>query len=201
MSLWKNWKEYYDLTKNKPPRRLLTEAVPHVAHRGSALDLGAGALNDSIYLLGEGFEHVTAEDAEALATEVAETLPTDRFTYVVERMESFTFPEREYDLVSAQYSLPFLSPDQLSAVWPKIIASLKEEGIVTGQFFGEKDEWSGRDTMNFHTRTSAEMLLSSLNVLEFKEEEVDRATAAGIMKHWHVFSFIARSNNVPDVQL
>ncbi|KND50075.1 MAG: SAM-dependent methyltransferase [Parcubacteria bacterium C7867-008] len=192
MSLWKNWKDFYELTKDKPPRRLIVQAMPHVQQKESALDLGAGALNDSIYLLGEGFAHVTAEDAEPLATEIADKLPADKFTYVVEKMESFTFRAKEYDLVNAQYTLPFLHPDQFEKVWSEIIRSLKTGGIFTGQFFGDRDEWQGKDTMTFHTRAEAEKLLEKLTVLEFEEEEVDKPTAAGIMKHWHVFHFIAR---------
>lgn len=193
MSLWTNWKEYYELTKGKSPRRLLVQALPYVEHKESALDLGAGALSDSIYLLNEGFAYVTAVDAEPLASEIAHTLPSEKFEYVIEKMEAFQFPTHEYDLVTAQYALPFVHPDQFETVWSRLTESLKEGGVVVGQLFGNRDGWCDKNTMTFLTRTAAEGLFDDLNVLEFEEEEVDKATAAGIMKHWHVFHFIARA--------
>lgn len=46
--------------------------------------------------------------------------------------------------------------------------------------------------MTFQTKEEARNLLSELEVVLFEEKENDRLTAAGKMKHWHVFDFIAR---------
>lgn len=48
------WEDYFERTKNKPPRPLLLEAVTYVKEKGFALDLGSGALNDSLYLREHG---------------------------------------------------------------------------------------------------------------------------------------------------
>ena len=63
------WRDYYRNTRARPPRPLTLKALPHVPSRNQALDLGAGALNDSRYLLAEGFAHVTALDQTPVAAE------------------------------------------------------------------------------------------------------------------------------------
>jgi tellurite methyltransferase len=192
MSLWTNWNEYFELTKGQPPRKILTRAVPLVANKESALDLGSGALNDTLYLLAEGFEHVTAVDKEPVAEVVAKTLPADRFSYVISKMEDFVYPPNTFDLVNAQFSLPFIKPEHFDEVWERIDASLKPGGIFVGQLFGDRDGWVGNDNMTFHTKSQAERLCGNFNTLVFEEEEKDKPTAAGHPKHWHIFHFILR---------
>lgn len=185
------WKKYFQNTKDKPPRALLVEALTYVHDRDAAIDLGSGALNDSLFLLKEGFRKVVALDKEAVAKEIAEHLPSDRFEYIIDPLESFEFNE-SFDLVNAQYSLPFVNPDNFNSVFHKIVSAMKDGGIFVGQFFGDRDEWSSDTKMAFHSKKEAVSLLSELEILLFEEKENDRKTAAGVMKHWHVFDFIVR---------
>ena len=46
--------------------------------------------------------------------------------------------------------------------------------------------------MTFVSRADTENILKSLTVLSFEEDEHDKVTAAGEMKHWHVFHFIVK---------
>lgn len=101
MSLWKDWKEFYELTKNKPPRKLLIKATPFVIERNTAFDLGAGALNDSIYLLSEKFSHIIAVDSAPIAEEIAKELPSEKFSYEISSLENFNFPDKTADIVNA----------------------------------------------------------------------------------------------------
>jgi tellurite methyltransferase len=190
MSRWRDWNAYAALTKGKPPRQILTKAVPLVKAKEEALDLGAGALNDAQYLLSEGFAHVTALDKEPVAQAIADTLPPERFSYVISGVEDFNFPKEKFDLVNAQFSLPFVQPEHFNAVWDSIGCSLKPGGIFTGQLFGDRDEWVTNSDMTFQTKEQAEMLLSKFDIVTLQEEEKDKATAAGVMKHWHIFHFI-----------
>ncbi|MBP6904494.1 MAG: class I SAM-dependent methyltransferase [Candidatus Pacebacteria bacterium] len=187
------WKGYAEKTKNKPPAPLLIQAVESVTHKDKALDLGAGALNDTKYLLSANFKHVTALDSAPLAQEVADTLPTDRFMYSINKFADFDFPSNGYDLINAQYALPFNPPETFERVFNDIVDSLRQGGIFVGQLFGVRDEWNIPNSgKNFHTREDVQKLLSNLKIIHFEEEERERKTAAGPMKHWHVFHFIAR---------
>ena len=187
-----SWKDYFERTKGRPPRPLLVKALVFVKDRGEALDLGSGALNDSRYLISEGFKHVTAVDKVAVATEIADKFPKDIFTYVISAFDNFHLPKDTFDLINAQYALPFISPEAFNDVFVKIVGSLKKDAILTGQFFGDRDEWKTDTKMTFLSLTETQNILKGLTVLSFEEEEHDKVTAAGEMKHWHVFNFIVR---------
>ena len=187
------WKEYVEQTKNGKPRPLLVKAVGLVDNKNEALDLGSGALNDVRYLVLEGFKHVTAVDSKPVAQDIIKNFSPEIVSYVISSFENFNFVERSYDLINAQYSLPFNPENTLERVFKSIISSLKDGGVLTGQFFGTKDEWNIEGhTMNFQTREQAEKLLADLEIIDFQEEQADRKTAKGDMKHWHVFHFIVR---------
>jgi SAM-dependent methyltransferase len=186
------WTGYFEQTKNKPPRSLLVRALQFEVERNEAIDLGAGALNDSKYLLDQGFKHVTALDKDSIAKEIAERLPKEKFTYVISDFESYDFPASKFDLANAEYALPFIKPEAFEAVFRSIISSIKKNGILVGQLFGDRDEWKNDKNMNFHTLGEVKAILSNLEILYFEEEEKNKPTAAGKMKHWHVFHIIAR---------
>ena len=100
-------------------------------------------------------------------------------------------PEK-YDLISAQYALPFYGPKGFEEFIAKLISSLKVGGVFVGQFFGNRDGWNTPETnLAFQTREEAETLLRDLKIEGFTEEEKDGKTASGENKHWHVFHFIA----------
>jgi len=186
------WYDYAERYKDRPPRPLLTRAVPLATHRETAIDIGSGGLNDTRFLLDSGFK-VTALDGEPVAQAVADTLPPDQFNYVVSSFESFDFPVAAFDLVNAQYALPFVRPEHYLQVFDAVVAALKPGGIFTGQFFGDRDDWGGTANMTFHSESEARRLLAPLTVLEFTEEDdASSKTLSGQPKHWHLFHFIAR---------
>jgi ubiquinone/menaquinone biosynthesis C-methylase UbiE len=188
------WKAYFAKTKERGPRPLLMMAVPYVARRDRALDLGSGVLNDTRYLLQEGFEHVTAVDREAVARDVARTLSPRRFIFSRSSFEDYGFPGNTFDLVTAQYSLPFIQATNFKTVFTKIKRSLVVDGVFTGQLFGDRDEWNGPPrTLTFLPRQEVVCLLADMEILELAEEEGDYPTVTSKqLKHWHLFHFIAK---------
>jgi SAM-dependent methyltransferase len=187
------WETYLQKTKDSIPRPLLVKAVGLVSEKGKALDLGSGALNDVRYLVQADFNHVTAVDFEPIAKDIIVNFPAEKVEYIISTFENFDFRENLYDLINAQFSLPFNSADTFTQVWKNILFSLKPGGVITGQFFGVRDEWNGkRKNMNFHTIEAVKKFLADIEIIEFKEDEADRETAAGKMKHWHIFHFIGK---------
>ena len=185
------WSEYYERTKGQPPRKLLVESISHLKQKDRAVDLGSGAFNDVKYLLSIGFNHITAVDLEPVAKTEAASLPEDRFDYIISSFRNFDFLSEGYDLVNAQYSLPFNNPEIFRTIIEKIYDSLKPSGIFTGQFFGIKDTWNdGRENMTFLNEAQARETLSRFKIIKFEEEENDKKPAVGANKHWHVFHFI-----------
>jgi len=187
-----DWDKYREDRKNARPRPLLVQALPFVAHKNAALDFGAGALNDSKFLLSEGFAHVVALDSASVPREIINDLPADRFEYIQSSFEDFGFPENHFGLVNAQYALPFIAPQNFDSVFQKVIGSLTSGGILVGQFFSEKDSWFGNPDMNFFSREHVNELLSGLEIIYLQEKEYDKDTAGGTPKHWGEFEFIVR---------
>lgn len=186
------WSLFYGFTKDSPPWPLLVRAASLAPSKGRALDLGAGAGRDTRYLLEQGFQ-VTAVDAEPRAVALLSALPQTRLRVVQSSFEDFTFADAAYDLISAQYALPFLPKGHFDDVFARLKAALVPGGIFAGQFFGVNDEWNTPDRdMTFLTRAEAEALLSDLATVELTEEEADGHKADGSPKHWHIFHILAR---------
>ena len=189
-----DWGTFYSITRDAPPWPLLMRAAELAPPNGRALDLGAGAGRDTRYLLEHGFQ-VTAVDAEpraaALLAALPEARPPARLRVVCAAFEDFTFAT--YDLINAQYALPFVSRDRFDEVFARLKAALAPEGVFAGHFFGTNDEWNtpGRD-MTFFTRAEAEARLADLETIELGEEDADGHKADGSPKHWHIFHILAR---------
>lgn len=187
------WKEYAEKTIDTPPRPLLVEAEKAITTKHAALDLGAGGLHDSRYLLDQGFEHVTAVDSSPNAQDTADTLPADRFSYLISSFEDLDLPEAAYDLINAQYSLPFITRAKFAPTFEKIKQALAPGGIFAGQFFGTRDSWNSPETtMTFLKREEIDELLKDIEVLKLEEEDRDGVTIKGSAKHWHLFNVLAR---------
>lgn len=177
------WKQYYERTKELPPRPTLVKAVELVKDKNEALDLGPGALIDVKYLSSIGFNHITAVDRNPVSKEAISDFPEEKVSYVTSSFEDFEFPENKYDLINAQYSLPFNPPTTFDKVIGGAIRALKENGVLVGQFFGKNDEWiSNEKTMTFHSREEAERLLSGLKIVSF--EEVESGKGVRYPFHW-----------------
>jgi SAM-dependent methyltransferase len=185
-----NWGRFYGFTKNSPPWPLLIRAAALAPKGGRALDLGAGAGRDTRYLLEHGFQ-VTAVDAEPGAAALLATLPPDHLQVVQSSFEDFAFAT--YDLISAQFALPFMPKERFATVFERLKAALAPGGVFAGQFFGVHDQWNTPDrAMTFLTRAEVEDLLSDLEVIELTEEDADGQVADGSPKHWHIFHILAR---------
>lgn len=187
-----DWNRFYGFTKDSAPWPLLMRAAALAPRKGHALDLGAGGGRDTRYLLSQGFA-VTAVDAEPGSAALLQSLASDRLRVVVSRFQDFDFAGAPYDLISAQFALPFIPPSHFAEVFARIKAALAPGGVFAGQFFGVHDQWNTPDRdMTFVTRQEAEDLLRDLETVELTEEENDGQTAVGSPKHWHVFHILAR---------
>lgn len=181
-----NWYSYYNLTKDNPPSLSLKRAFHHVENKDTSLDLGCGAFRDTKFLL-KHFKNVVAMDKEMppLGDVLIKNLKFYRRPF-----QDFHF--EEYDLINAQYSLPFMPKKDFLEVWPKLVKSLKPGGIFVGQLFGVEDEWAKNIGMAFFTFSEVKKLCKSLEAVEFIEEKKQGTLANGTLKHWHLFHLILK---------
>jgi SAM-dependent methyltransferase len=181
------WKKYQSRTAGINPRRALEAAIQFVEEKGSALDLGAGALNDAEFLIRTGFKEVVAVDITPQFREIENK--DAQFTYFQGEFNEYRFAHEHFDLISAQYALPF-SAEGFEDLWRNIYSSLKRGGILTCQLFGPNDAWSGRPNMIFHSETELKELLTGFTIL--KKEECEYTEKSIRAKHWHYFDLLLR---------
>jgi tellurite methyltransferase len=185
-----DWGRFYTLTQGSPPWPLLMRASSLTPGKGQALDLGAGAGRDTRYLLEQGFE-VTAVDSDPRSVALLSALPQTHLHVVQSSFEEFVFAN--YDLISAQFALPFIPRNRFAEVFMRLKTALSPSGVFVGQFFGVNDQWNTPDSnMTFLVRAEALDLIRDLETIEFTEEDADGHVADGSPKHWHVFHILSR---------
>ena len=191
-----DWRDYYERTSGRPPRRTLLLALEHFGGDGDgrgAVDLGCGDGRDTVELLRRGWS-VVAIDAEPAAIarlEARPDLPKDAaLTTRVARFEDAGWPA--VDLVNASFALPLCPRERFGALWARIVQSLRPGGRFAGQLFGERDEWAGEPGITHLSRAEVAQLLDGFAIELFEEEETDTATPYGKPKHWHLFHLVAR---------
>lgn len=182
---------YAELSRNNPPSSLVRHAVELCRERDRALDLGAGSLRNTKYLLEQGFE-VTAVDKDPILLEEAGKLGAQKLQPVVSTYIDFAFPESEYDVLVAMNSLPFEAPRAYPPLFRNIKKSLKSGGVLCMTFFGTNDDWANNPEMTFHTREDILELCRDLEMVSLEEVEEDTGTIQGTPKHWHLFRLLAR---------
>ncbi|HMS91886.1 MAG TPA: class I SAM-dependent methyltransferase [Candidatus Saccharibacteria bacterium] len=188
------WEIYYENTTDLKPANCLKAAVEILGRSGNALDLDCGAGRDSRYLLSKGFR-VIALDGEKSSEEFIQKLKTaGNIEFVCSAFDMYEYPKNYFDIVNAQFALPFNPPHTFNKVFLSIRESLKPGGIFVGQLFGDHDEWNvPTSKMTFHTKQEAMQLVEGMDIIEFDEEDNPNGTLAnGSPKHWHTFTITFR---------
>lgn len=187
----KDWREFIRITSGQPAWPRLAGAAALFDAPGEALDLGAGGGRDTEHLLRAGWR-VTAVDASPASAAALRRLPRQRsLEFVQSRIEDFE--PATYDLVNAQFSLPFIAPPRYHAALRRLRGSVRPGGVMAATFFGERDQWNEAGAgINFTTADAVRELFAGWELIELTEVEEDGQTADGSPKHWHVFHVIAR---------
>jgi SAM-dependent methyltransferase len=186
------WDDFVEVTTDKPHRVIIDEALKYMSPPGKALDVGAGALNESRFLLDQGFD-VTAIDSTPAAAQVAGSIKNHGFHFEQSTYQDYKFPKNSYDLVSALYSLPFTPQQHFERVVHDVLDAVKPGGVFAGHFFGEHDQWNdGSGTVNFITPEQLDDFLADFEKLSINEEEGEQPADTGGSKYWHIFHVIAR---------
>lgn len=188
-----SWEQYFKVHTARAPRPEVVKAVAYCATKNHALDLGAGTLVDSKFLLETGFVKVDAVESAPEVLDIAKEIADPRFTLYHTSFQDFVFISNTYDFISAQYALPFHGPKDFSQFIEKIKDSLVPGGIFAGQLFGVNDGWNTPGAQHaFQTRDEALAFFADMETILFEEKEYESGTASGKQKHWHIFEFIVR---------
>ncbi len=189
------WEEYYKKHSKRKPREQLYRAISYCNKKNTALDLGSGNLIESKFLVENGFKKVVAIDSSSETMDFLDSSLKKKIILLIVPFKDYQFSLNTFDLVNAQYSLPFYGKEDFATFFNRIKSSLTKNGVFVGQFFGISDGWNTSESdLIFHTREDVLLLLKDFKIIEFFEEEKDGTTAKGDLKHWHVFHVIAQNN-------
>lgn len=189
-----DWRPYYKMSAERPPRELLYRILGRFEQPGFAVDLGCGVGVDGRLMLSRGWR-VLAIDQQEAGVEAfrARVSPEDagRLETLAAPYKSLTLPEA--NLIWAGLSLPFCHPRDFEGLWEKIRGALAASGRFAGDFFGPRHAWAETGKMTFHTKDEVLALCDGLHLEYLVEEEGETQTATKGIQHWHMFSVCVRS--------
>ncbi len=187
------WNDFIKKTNNKKHRILTELAIHWVKNKNRALDIGGGALNDSRFLINNGFI-VDVIDIENIVLNIANELNNKKLNIKISHIENCDIGIEKYNFVIANYVLPFIKKKDIRHVMDNIFNSLKINGIFSGTFFGKNDFYRKNTKIVFNSRRQVLDLLKEYEILYFSEIEKKHLNNNNELKDYHSFEFIVKKN-------
>ncbi len=165
-----------------------------------ALDLGCGEGADAIALAMMGHE-VDAIDRHGESITVLNQKSRNlKINARQQTIESFSITPRQYGLVVANNSLPFLSDKGLiQSKLADMFNGLGQNGVVAFSLFGPKDGWGNNTNIALFNEKELEQVSKSFPGKTYYQstEEGYGLTVRKRLKFWHLFRFIGvKSDNL-----
>jgi SAM-dependent methyltransferase len=184
---------YAMLRAGQAESAMLVDALHLLGIRdGRALDLGAGPLNDTRFLLRAGFT-VDAVDWDWHSFSLASALNDARLNFIHADMRNVLFTADSYALVVAINVLPFLPRADLPRIVSSITDALSEGGVLCCSVLGLDDSWAQQKPwMTFFSRAEFHDLFSQLRPIVASERKYDAMDALGEPKRWHIMRCLFR---------
>lgn len=179
------------------PHEIFLEAVKFLPKGQLAIvDIGAGYLNETRYLLQKGYA-VTAIDKNPLPEELKD-LVTPNLLYTQCDFNTYNFEPSSIDFLIALHSLFFVDPKNFDSFFIKLLESLKPNGVIVGDILGLHDSWltAAKRPMTFITQDKIieliKMTTVSYDIISLQDKEWNGAQYDGTLKHWHTIEFIIK---------
>lgn len=188
---------YASLRAGRGPNALVVEALGVLGGvRGRALDLGAGPLNDTRFLLELGFS-VEAVDTDPCTLALAAAWRHPRLRVVHADVRDVPVAAGAYSFMVAIHVLPFLPEADVRRVAAAMAGGLAAGGVLCCTFFGPEDAWAGRPGRTFLRASEAGALFPRLEPVVLREDRYDGVDARDAPKHWHVVRCVFRRPAAP----
>jgi SAM-dependent methyltransferase len=189
----KNVTKFYEdsIKKNKPSPLLakffglnLCDELPG----RTAIDIGCGAGNDTIFLLNKGFK-VIAIDVEPQVKDLITNRINDEHNLKIIIDDFSKIQLHPADLMFGNYSL-FFAGRNFDRLMKNILENLNQNGFFVGNFLGKEDAWK-----ECEARVDKDELFgyfSDFKIMYFSEEKYYKDSSSEKNKFWHVYTIIAQ---------
>jgi tellurite methyltransferase len=196
---WAGKPSFAALKAGTPPNTLVIKAVAKLGRTGQrALDIGAGSLRNSCYLLDRGFT-VDAVDVDPVAVDLAAQLANPRLRFIHDDITQVAIEPQSYSLVVAIHVMQYLSRADIVSMIGAIRSGLTDDGILCCTILGDRDGWADcRPLMTFLSAADCRELFRGFHILEFEEKEYSGFNVVGMPKHWHVFQCLMGNEHSDD---
>lgn len=190
------WDQFLVDTYQRGSSALAKKVLMYTESRTHAIDLGAGAMNDSDFFLEEGFESVLAVDASPETALYAKSVARKygrRFEFRNSRFSDIDYQPESADLVHSNYALHFHGKTGFDILMNAVTSCVRLGGLLSAVFLGSEDSW--RETKGFLpylTEGEVEKFLVGFEKIEFRESKRDGHMTDRTPKFWHTFEVIAR---------
>ena len=184
----KDWTNYQTRTYGNDICNLLIEFLNEY-NINSAVDLGCGSGNETIYMVKKGI-NVLAIDRQLNKNFILDRLSENERKLITLKECSFEkvkLPKTE--LLVAFFSIPFCNPNSFDDLWNKIYNSIEDDGYFVGQLFGDRDAWNVVDTINTFPIEKVKEYLKKYKIIKLEEVEYVRKSDN---KQWHFYDIIAQ---------
>jgi SAM-dependent methyltransferase len=161
---------------------------------GTAIDLGSGVGNDSVFLINRGWSVLAVDkNPDGFENARAKLSPPElnRFTAMTAAFEALdSLPA--CDMVCSSFAVPFCSPSCFDRFMTVIKDAIRPGGRFAGNFLGLNDGWARLQQMTFRDINTVKALFRSFEIEHIEETEYDGRTAMGNPKHWDIIDIVAR---------
>lgn len=133
-----SWDQFYESGEFKidttQPSGLVAEFADRIPLHSRVADIGCGAGRNAIYLAQLG-HHVSASDIVDLGWhQDLDPSLRDKINFEVSRTADLNLPEDSYGAIVMMRLLQYLSPEELSALLPKVGKALRAGGIALASY-------------------------------------------------------------------
>lgn len=191
----KNVDEYYNRTINNKPNKLLMKFFDMKLDRDinekTAIDLGCGTGNDTIFLLDKGFK-VTAVDKEnKVINIIKDKIQNNKnLSFIIDDFAKIRL--HKVNLITANFSLHFCNPLYFDKFMCEITENISLGGYFVGNFLGKEDQWFSDKTKTFVDRNKIQEIFKGFDIIHFNEEKYYKDSVSIKNKYWHVFNVIVQ---------
>jgi SAM-dependent methyltransferase len=179
MAKWSSY--FYDVgdTPNGLVPRLLESQDPN--KRKVALDLGAGNLRDSKYLLAQGFETVIAVDT----CEQSIDFVIPGIDLRIMPIQYFKGESESIDFAISCNTLFFLRSEEIKYIFKEVYKCLKVGGVFACNVLAPDDAWvkEGKSGVYALKKKRIEDFCACFTKFEIREKRRDGETSAGTPAH------------------